>query len=76
MIVNHLAGPILKKEHALEVQTDLHALLEHGKNRLSTGRTTVRFMGLNGYDLEKEFWLFLISSYGSWDTDNVAASAQ
>jgi hypothetical protein len=28
------------------------------------------------YDLEREFWLFLISSHSSWHTDNVAAAAQ
>jgi len=26
------------------------------------------------YNLEREFWLFLISSYSSWHTDNVAAA--
>jgi hypothetical protein len=38
---------ILKKEHTLEVQTYLHSFLEHGKNRLSTERTTVWFLGFN-----------------------------
>jgi len=27
------------------------------------------------YNLEREFWLFLISSYSSWHTDSVAAAA-
>ena len=49
MMVNHLLdlALIFKKEHALEVQTDLHAFLEHGKNRISTERTTVWFLGFN-----------------------------